>query len=86
MPLVTGASLGSYLVLAPLGVGGMSAGGHVEPRTCESEARDPRQFALRVPAFAKATAGPQKLGKIDSERRLEGPSASERMMTPSPCH
>jgi hypothetical protein len=48
MPLVTGASLGPYQILAPLGVGGMSACGHAELRTWKSEARHQRQFALGV--------------------------------------
>jgi hypothetical protein len=42
-----------------------SACSHPEPRTWRSEAKHRRQFALGVPAFAKATAGPPKLGESD---------------------
>ena len=45
MALTTGARLGPYEILSALGAGGMSASGHVEPRTCESEARRQREFA-----------------------------------------
>jgi hypothetical protein len=53
MPLTIGTRLGPYEIVAPLGAGGMSAGGYAEPRTRESEARHQRQFALGV--------GPQRL-------------------------
>jgi hypothetical protein len=45
MPLTAGSRLGPYEIVSPLGVGGMSACGHAEPRTCESEVRHRRQFA-----------------------------------------
>jgi hypothetical protein len=48
MPLVIGESVGPYQVLAPIGVGGMSACGHAEPRTCKSEARHLRQVPAGV--------------------------------------
>ena len=48
MSLINGARLGPYEILAPLGAGGMGASGHVEPRTCESEARRQREFAAGV--------------------------------------
>ena len=60
--IAVGARLGPYEIIAPLGAGGMNARGPAEPRTSDSEARRQRQFALGVPAFAKATAGPPKLG------------------------
>ena len=56
MPLITGTRLGPYEVVAPIGVGGMSACGHAEPRTRESEATRRRQYALGV--------GPQRQWKM----------------------
>jgi hypothetical protein len=48
MSLGAGTKLGPYQILDRLGSGGMSARGHTEPRTRESEARWRRKFALGV--------------------------------------
>ena len=49
MPLTSGARLGPYEILAPLGQGGMGARGHAERRIWRSDAKHPGQFALGVP-------------------------------------
>jgi hypothetical protein len=48
MSLSTGMRLGPYEIVGALGAGGMSARGHGEPRTGESEASHQRQFAVGV--------------------------------------
>ena len=63
MPLTTSARLGPYEVVAPLGVGGMSAGGYASLAAMRS-----RQRRVGV-----------------SSRWGWGPSASENMLTLSPC-
>jgi hypothetical protein len=85
MPLTTGSRLSHYEILGARGAGGMSACGHAEPRTSKSEARHQRQNALGVPAFAKATARSRRSSQAKSRAEAEGPSASEEMLTPSPC-
>ena len=47
MPLTSGARLGPYKILAPIGAG-MSACGHAEPRPSDAESRHQREHALGV--------------------------------------
>jgi hypothetical protein len=55
---------------------GVSARGHAEPRTCESEARHQRQLALGVPALARATAGSRRSSLLIERAEAEGPAAN----------
>jgi len=48
MALTVGTRLGVYEVVALIGVGGMSACGHAEPRPSGAEARHLRQSAAGV--------------------------------------
>ena len=50
MALSAGTCLGPYEILSAIGAGGMSACGHAEPRTRESEVRHQRQVAAGVGA------------------------------------
>ena len=72
MALSPGTLLGAYEILAAIGVGGMSASGHAEPRTRESEARHRRQCALAWgPQFARgreSTLEAERQRSVASER------------------
>jgi hypothetical protein len=106
MTLTSGTRLGPYEVIAPLGAGGMSACGHAgapsaapalgwraEPRTCDSEARCQRQFALEVGPQRqwKSACGHTEPRTCESEARCQrqfalgvGPQRQWRTLTPSP--
>jgi len=53
MPLPPGVRLGAYEVVSLIGAGGMSACGHAEPRTSDSEVRHQREVRVGVGLHAK---------------------------------